>query len=121
MKWKEVVIHIGNDVATLMAKTEAQHNDFLEMKHSFSKHKDVEEKWQRDAMDKIQACPESEHIKNQNGKLDTLTIKLNDFITAASAKKTVGADILKWSLAICTIIGCLIAYLRYANSGQILS
>ncbi len=43
-----------------------------EINKKFKDHTDKEEGWQRDISEKLPLCPESSHIKEQNGKLQKL-------------------------------------------------
>lgn len=43
----------------------------------FQEHKDIERDWQANIVEDIKSCPETSHIKLQNGKLDRLNEKLD--------------------------------------------
>lgn len=83
------------------------------------KHDEKQEK----RFDKIEAalreCPEATHIKEQNGKIDTLILSVKTLTLRSCWKKELTKDAVRYILLMATLYGAYLGFMRYAKYKEI--
>lgn len=109
----KIISNIDKNVALTMQGLDTLKADFDEHKHSDYKRREKLEEWEEKIIAQIENCPESEHIKCQNGKIDIMQSVLNRIEITASTKKDINNMIIKIVSIGIAMMGGLIAYLTY--------
>ena len=114
---KKLLVNIDKNLSLTSQSVDYLKKDFEEHKYSDSKRKDETGKWEKEIMEKIRTCPETNHILLQNGKIETISKTVDRIENIASTKHDIRSMMIKIISIGIALFAVLIGFMKYLSNG----
>lgn len=110
---RRLLVNIDKNLSLTGQKVETLRKDFDEHKYSDNKRREKSQEWENMIIDKIKSCPESEHIRLQNGKVEYISNIVNEIKTTTSTKNDIRNMMIKIISVGISLFIALLAAMKY--------